>query len=190
MKTLWLLTIAAAPLFAQSIDFKLLDKLGEKASESSVVNLGPEQLGMLSGLTSGEGKNLGEVTKAVRSVQVRSYEFAQKGEYDIGIVQAFRDKVKAAGEWVSIIEVKEKGGFTDISYLKGADGRSRGLLIIAAEPREVSIVHMDGPLDLASLGKLGGVLGIPRITGPEKQRPETRVAPKPNQEEDDNPEDL
>lgn len=159
----------AAPLCAQTIDFKMLDKLGEKAKESSVVNLGPEQLGMLSGLSAGEGKNLSEVAKAVKSVQVRSYEFEQKGEYDIGVVQSFRDKVKASGEWVNIIEVKEKGGFTDISYAKGPDGKSKGFLIIAAEPREVTIVYMDGPLDLSALGKLGGVMGIPEIVGAQKK---------------------
>lgn len=183
--TRWLLAMAAAPLLAQTIDFKMLDKLGEKARESSVVNLGPEQLGMLSGLTSGEGKNLGEVAKAIRSIQVRSYEFDQKGEYDIGIVQAFRDKVKATGEWVNIIEVKEKGGFTDISILKGPDGKSKGFLIVAAEPREVTVVHLDGPLELSSLGKLGGVLGIPEIVGSGKKSAGTGAAPKAKQEDDD-----
>lgn len=183
--TRWLLAMAAAPLFAQTIDFKMLDKLGEKAKESSVVNLGPEQLGMLSGFTSGEGKNLGEVAKMIRSIQVRSYEFDQQGAYDLGIVQAFRDKVKAAGEWVNIIEVKEKGGFTDISYLKGPDGKSRGFLIIAAEPREVSVVHMDGPIDLSALGKLGGVLGIPEIVGSERKSSGASPAPKAKQEKDE-----
>lgn len=185
MNPRWLLAmVAAAPLCAQTIDFKMLDKLGEKARESSVVNLGPEQLGMLSGLTAGEGKNLGDVAKAVKTVQVRSYEFDQKGEYDIGIVQAFRDKVKASGEWVNIIEVKEKGGFTDISYAKGPDGKSKGFLIIAAEPREVSIVYIDGPLDLSAIGKLGGALGIPAITGSEPKSSGS-AAPKPKQEDEE-----
>lgn len=183
MRTLALMAMAAmAPLCAQTIDFKMLDKLGEKAKESSVVNLGPEQLGMLSGLNSG-GKNLGEVAKSLRTVQVRSYEFDQKGEYDVAIVQAFRDKVKASGEWVNVIEVKEKGGFTDISYAKGPDGKSKGFLIIAAEPREVSVVYIDGPLDLSSLGKLGGALGIPELSGGEGKN--SGSTPKAKQEEED-----
>jgi hypothetical protein len=175
---------ATAPLCAQTIDFKMLDKLGEKAKESSVVNLGPDQLGMLTGITAGEGKNLGEVAKAMKSVQVRSYEFENKGDYEISIVQAFRDKVKASGEWVNIIETKERGGFTDISYEKGADGKSKGFLIIAAEPREVTVVHIDGPLDLSALGKLGGVMGIPEMVGPQKKTPPPAKAPDKEEDEE------
>lgn len=186
MNRRWLLAmVAAAPLCAQTIDFKMLDKLSEKAKESSVVNLGPEQLGMLSGITAGEGKNLGEVAKAMKSIQVRSYEFENKGEYDVSIVQAFRDKVKASGEWVNIIETKERGGFTDISYAKGSDGKSKGFLIIAAEPREVTIVHIDGPMDLSALGKLGGVMGIPEMVGSQKKATGPAKAPAKEEEEDE-----
>lgn len=186
MNSRWLLAIAAAmPLCAQTIDFKMLDKLGEKAKESSVVNLGPEQLSMLSGVNKGEGKNLGELAKTVKTVQVRSYEFEQKGEYDLGIVQSFRDKVKASGEWVNIIEVKEKGGFTDISFAKGPDGKSKGLLIIAAEPREVSVVYIDGPLDMSTLGKLGGKMGIPAFLGTSEEDSGPSAGKKAKQEDED-----
>jgi hypothetical protein len=187
MTSRWLLALAAAlPLTAQTIDFKFLDKLGDKAKESSVVNLGPEQLGMLSGLTGGEGKNLGEATKALKSIQVRSFEFDEKGQYDVEEVRAFRDKVKASGDWVSLVSVKEKGGFTEIMILKGSDGKSKGMLIVAAEPREVSVVHIDGPLDLSALGKLGGVMGIPEIAGSPKKEHGAPAKPQKQEEEDDN----
>lgn len=188
MKTRWFLTLAAAlPLCAQSIDFKMLDKLGEKAKESSVVSLGPEQLGLVAGLTGEQGKQgLGEVAKALKSVQVRSYEFDEKGMYDVEIVRAFRDKVVSSGNWVNIISTKEKGGFTDIMVQKGPDGKSSGFLIVAAEPREVSIVHIDGPLDMSSLGKLGGIMGIPEVAAAAQAKKSTGAAasPKPKNEDD------
>jgi hypothetical protein len=189
MKTRWFLALVAAlPLCAQSIDFKMLDKLADKAKESSVVNLGPDQLGMVVGLTGEKGKQgLGDLAKALKSVQVRSYEFAEKGMYDIEIVRAFRDKVTSSGNWVNLISTKEPGGFTDIMIQKGPDGKSSGFLIVAAEAREVSIVHIDGPLDLSSLGKLGGIAGIPEIAGgaPKKS---SGTAAKAAGKEDDNDE--
>ena len=187
MNRRWMLALAAAlPLCAQSIDFKMLDKLAEKAKESSVVNLGPEQLGLVAGLTGGQGKpGAGEIVKTLKSVQVRSFEFAEKGQYDLELVRSFRDKITASGNWVNIISTKEPGGFTDILIQKGADGKSAGLLIVAAEPREVSIVHIDGPLDLANVGKLGGVLGIPELAG-ETKKPNPPSATKPQNKEDDN----
>jgi len=196
MTSRWLLAIAAAlPLTAQTVDFKFLDKLADKAKESSVVNLGPEQLGLLSGLAGGEGKNFGEAAKALKSIQVRSFEFDGSGQYDIEEVRAFRDKVKASGDWVSLVSVKEKGGFTDIMILKGTDGKSKGMLIVAAEPNEVSVVHIDGALDLAALGKLGGIMGIPEITGGYGSKKEPTTPPpakskKPGQEDDDEDNEL
>lgn len=188
MKTRWILALAAAvPLCAQSIDFKMLDKLAEKAKESSVVNLGPDQLNMVAGLTGGKDKEgLGDLAKTLKSVQVRSYEYAEKGQYDAEIVRAFRDKVTSSGNWMSIISTKEQGGFTDIMVKKGADGKSEGFLIVAAEPREVSIVHIDGPLDLSSLGKLGGIAGIPEIGGgsSKKSSGTPAAAPKPGKNEE------
>ncbi len=189
MNARWLLALVAAlPLAAQTIDFKMLDKLGEKAKESSVVNLGPEQLGLIAGVNGGQGtKNLGEVVKVLKSVQVRSYEFDEKGLYDVEVVRAFRDKVTSSGNWVNIISTKEKGGFTDILIQKGPDGKSAGFLIVAAEPREVSIVHIDGPLDLSSIGKLGGVLGIPELQGSEGSGKSSGTAkPKASTKNEDN----
>jgi hypothetical protein len=187
MKTHWLLTLAAAvPLCAQSIDFKLLDKLAEKAKESSVVNLGPEQLNMVAGLAPGKDKQgLGELAKTLKSIQVRSFEYAEKGQYDMEIVRAFRDKVTSSGNWMSIVSTREQGGFTDILVKKGADGKSDGFLIVAAEPREVSIVHIDGPLDLSSIGKLGGIAGIPEIGGGSAKKTSGAAAPKGGKHEED-----
>lgn len=186
MRRRWILALAAVlPLCAQSVDFKLLDKLAEKAKESSVVNLGPEQLGLVAGLAAGQSKaGAGDIVKTLKSVQVRSFEFAEKGQYDMELVRAFRDKVTASGNWVNIISTKEPGGFTDIMIQKGADGKTAGLLIVAAEPKEVSIVHIDGPLDLASLGKLGGALGIPDLAG-ETKKSSGATQPKQQKEDDD-----
>jgi hypothetical protein len=37
------------------------------------------------------------------------------------------------------------------------------MLILAAEPKELTVVHMDGLADMKELGKLGGKMGVPRI---------------------------
>lgn len=197
MITRCFLTLALAlPLCAQSpIDFKFLDKLADKARESSVIDLGPEQLKMLSGATGGDAKaNLGEVAKALKSIHVRSYEFDKAGEYDMAEVRAFRDKVKSTGTWVSLVSVKERDGFTDILIEKDADGKAKGFLIVAAEPDELSIVRIDGPIDLSDLSRLGGLAGIPEMVGvpsqaSPKSKPAAKPAPAKQEEEDDEEED-
>jgi len=187
MKFPWLAAIAVVlPLSAQTIDYKFLDKLADKARESSIVDLGPEQLSLLQGLT-GEGKkggDLGELSKNLKSIQVRSFEFDKPGMYNIDEMRAFRDKIKASGTWVSLITVKEKDGFTDILIEKGTDGKPKGFFIIAAEAEELSVVHIVGALDLGSLGKLSGSFGVPNI-GAGKLPSTGSPTPKPKPEKDD-----
>lgn len=164
MTTLVLGAMMALPVFGQAIDYKFLDGLADKARESSVIELGPEQLSLLSGLTGNQPPR--DLTKLVKSVQVHSYEFDQSGMYDLQQVRAFRDRVKASGNWVQLMTVHERGGtFTDILIQRGADGKASGLLIVAAEDKELSIVHIDGVGDLKALAALGGLAGIPQLGG-------------------------
>ncbi len=157
--------VLSLPLAAQDVDFKFLDKLADKAKESSVVDLGPDQLGLVKGMFGGGHKkgDLTELAKNLRSMQVRSYEFEKEGDYSMDEVRAFRDKVKSGGQWVTLISTREKREFTDILIQKGPDGKPSGFLIIAAEPRELSIVHIVGSLDLSQLGQIGGQYGVPRM---------------------------
>jgi hypothetical protein len=48
--------------------------------------------------------------------------------------------------------------------------RIAGLVVIAAEAKELTIVNIVGPIDLDQLSRLGGQFGIPKVDlkGPEK----------------------
>jgi hypothetical protein len=181
-KSSWILGAAlilggTASGFGQVIDYKFLDGLAQKAKESSVIELGPEQL---SALASMSGKSVSEdLAKVVKSIHVHSYEFDRKGMYDPQQVRDFRDRVKASGNWVNLVSVKEGEGFTDI-MMKKNEGNGGGLLIVAAEDNELTIVHIDGVSDLKSLGELGGLVGIPQIGGVGKSNP--KPAPRPKAE--------
>ncbi len=183
MRILWYVALGAPlSLAAQGIDWSVLDKLAEKAKESAVVNLGPEQLSLLAGARGkGEEAKLGELAKLLKSVQVRNFEFEAPGMYDVELVRSLRDKVKAGGEWVSIVSVKEKDGFTEILIKKPSGEKTGGLLVIAAEPKEVSVVHVEGVADLSALGRLGGLAGIPEVAPAGKKAP-APAKEKPKQE--------
>lgn len=164
MARMMMLAALLLPLCGQQIDYSLFDRLAEKAKESAVVNLGPEQLSLLASMQPKEaGKDLAELARTLKGIQVRSLEFDAPGQYDLNEVRAFGEKIKGSGTWVPLITVKEKGEFTEILIRKGADGKSDGLLILAAEPKELTLVHIDGVGDIAALAKLGGLAGIPEI---------------------------
>lgn len=177
-----ILAAALLPLYAQQIDYSLFDRLAEKAKESAIVNLGPDQLSLLTGTKSKEGgQELAELAKALKGIMVRSFEFDAPGQYDPAQVRALGEKIRSSGNWSPIVSVKEKDEFTEILVRKGPDGRADGLLIIAAEPKELTFVHIDGVGDLASLAKLGGLAGIPEIAGASKKP----APPKPPRQKQD-----
>ena len=173
MKNFYLLAILALPLTAQVVDLSILKGLEAKARETSNIDLGPEQMGVLKGFSGLVGGDIGEVTQGLKRVRVYSLEFDKDGMYNLADAESIRTKVKADSKWISVISVKEKGGFTEIMTHQGANGEFDGFLILAAEPRELTVVNIVGALDMAKLGKLGGKFGIPKIeVGKNKHKDE------------------
>jgi hypothetical protein len=153
----------ALPVAAQEVDISALKGLESKAKESSNIDLGPEQMGMLKGFSSLVGGDVSDVASGLKRVKVYTLEFDKEGMYNVADAENVRAKIKADSKWMSIVSVKEKGGFTEIMMHQGPDGKSDGFVILAAEPRELTVVNIVGSLDMAKLAKLGGTLGIPHI---------------------------
>jgi len=60
------------------------------------------------------------------------------------------------------VDVKGKGDDAEV-FLRSDGQKVTGLAVIALEPKELTVVHVEGTLDPESLGKLGGKFGIPKI---------------------------
>ena len=163
MKRVCLLALLALPMAAQEIDLSFLKGLESKARESSNIDLGAEQMGLIKGFSSLVGGDIAGATAGLKKVKVYTLEFDKDFAYNLADAENVRSKVKADSKWLSLISVKEKGGFTEIMTHKGPNGDIDGFLILAAEPRELTVVNIVGALDMAKLAKLGGKFGIPKI---------------------------
>lgn len=163
MKIGLMLAVLTLPLMAQEIDLSFLKGLEAKAREASNIDLGPEQMGLIKGFSGLIGGDLGDVATGLKRVKVYSLEFDKEGMYNLADAENVRAKVKSDAKWLSMMSVKEKGGFTEIMMHKGANGESDGILILVAEPRELTVVNIVGALDMTKLSKLGGKFGIPKI---------------------------
>jgi hypothetical protein len=64
-------------------------------------------------------------------------------------------------------EEKDKSGAWEVQeiYIFQRDGRTNGIVILSAEPQELSVVNIVGPIEFGDIIALAGVLGIPRIAG-------------------------
>lgn len=142
-----------------------LDKLAERASESVDVTLDASMLQLASGFLSKDDPDEAQVKKLVsklKGVYVRSFEFDKEGQYSMSDVEAIRSQLRGPG-WSRIVGVKSIRGENSEVYLKKDGGQIGGLVVLDAEPKELTIVHIDGAINPEELSELGGHMGIPRM---------------------------
>ncbi len=159
------LALLAASAWAQEIKMPDFDKLAARAKETVDVTLDQSMLQLASGFLSKDDPDQAQVKKLVsklKGVYVRSFEFDKEGEYSLAEVDSIRSQLKKPN-WSRIVGVKStKGENTEVYVLKNGD-QIGGLVVVDAEPKELTFVHIDGPVDPAELTRLGGHLGIPEF---------------------------
>jgi Domain of unknown function (DUF4252) len=162
--TLALTLTVAVPASAQRINLDF-PGLAEKAEEVVDVTLDASMLRLAAKFLSGHDSDeraIREMINGLEGIYVRSYEFAREGEYDRNLI----DKVKSqlGPTWKPLVTVrsKTKENVNIMADLRG--DKVVGLVIIAAEPREFTIVNIQGPIDIDRLADLSGQFGIPEIT--------------------------
>ena len=168
--TTMLLSLACALLvpvtsFAQGITIpERIEKLSEKAKESVNVTLdGP--LLQLAGafLNSGntDERAAKEIISKLRGIHVRNFEFEKDGEFSDADLDPIRSQLKSP-PWARVVDSREGGEHTQIFVRQDADTLG-GIVILSAERRELSIVSIDGPINLRQLSNLSGKFGIPSV---------------------------
>ena len=158
--------VRADPLDLKDLDKSVFDRLKARASETVNITLDGSMLKMAAGfLSSSNDADAAKIRKLIgglTSVTVRSFEFKNKGGYTEADVMAIRNQIKAS-DWNRVVDTqnKEDGETAEIFVLPGKD-RPQGLFILAAEPRQLTVVHIVGSIDLSDLGSLEG-LGVPNV---------------------------
>ena len=167
MRYTWLLLAVLLPAAAQ--EFRIpasLDKLAEKATEVVDVTLDNSMLQLASRFLSDKDPDQVRVKKLVaglKGVYVKSFEFDKPGEYEESDVIALRSQLKAPG-WTRIVGVRSKRSGDNAEVFLGSDsGQVTGLVVIAADPKELTVVSIIGSIKPEDLRDLGGNFGIPRI---------------------------
>jgi uncharacterized protein DUF4252 len=152
MKTLaWMaLTVALVPAWGQKLDLNF-DNLAAKAHEKTEVDLDRSMIGLV--LKNSGAKDLNGVLSGINGVVVRNYEFERAGAYSDADLQPLRKQVASGTGWSRIVNVKEDNETTEI-YMFSQGDTPGGFLIISAEPKELTVVHVEGTVQLAQLQEL------------------------------------
>ena len=145
MKLLLMATLGLAA-FSQTIDFNL-DAVAAKAKEKAEITLdGPL---LTKALEHAPEKVQGSVSNVSRFM-LRHYEFDKKGEYSDADLEPVRKQVSSATGWSRILSTKEDDESVEI-YMLSQNGKPSGFLLIAAEAKELTVVHVIGSIELAQL---------------------------------------
>lgn len=168
------LAAGALPLAAQPPRLQLdhLDRLAHQASEVVDVTLDGSSLQMAQQFMAQDPASLA-VARKLQGIYVKSFEFDHTGAYAPADLEPIRAQLKAPG-WTRIVRVQSpKDGLVEVYLLGDGRGGNRALAVLAAEPKELTVVNLVGPLDPKSLGALEGQFGIPRLgTSTAHPRPE------------------
>jgi hypothetical protein len=176
MKYALVLFFAIGPLLAQDVKLPAgIDKLAGKASEVVDVSLDGAMLRLAGRFLSNHDPDEAKVKNIVnglKGIYVKSFEFEKEGEYAPSDLEEIRRQLRAPG-WSRMVGViSKKGGENTEIYMKLDDDHVGGLVILAAEPKELTVVNIVGNISLDDLSSLGGHFGIPDVeTGKENKKP-------------------
>ena len=70
----------------------------------------------------------------------------------------------------------------EIYVMKDAHDNIAGIAILVAEPKELTVVNIVGPVDLDKLSALDGKFGIPE--NKEKEHPKKKTSPEASHDKD------
>jgi hypothetical protein len=171
LATLLLTASLAAPAFAQQnapqlIPPQLEKELSAHASDVTEVTLNKSMLSLATQFMHGKDDDdaaTRHLIEGLEGIYVRNYEFDKDGEYSPDQIEKLRQAFMTP-EWTPVVhEHERRSGETSDILIKVVNGENRGIFICSAEPREISIVLILGPIRVEDLGKLHGLAGLGAI---------------------------
>ena len=169
-RTLILMTALLLPAISMAqaarIEIPAFEGLEKLAKESVNITLDGDMLKTAGGFVSsanGADPAVADALKGVEGIYVRSFEFDKPNVYNKADVDAVRSQLTGKG-WSRLLSVHSKEDSEDVDIWLRKDAKDGGLVIIASEPKEFTIVNIVGQVDLEKLRQLQGKFGIPGNT--------------------------
>ena len=157
---------AAIPASAQQgkLNIEHLDKLASRASQTVDVTVDQNLLKLawkFLGERSPDEKLVKDIVKDLKGVFVKRFVFEKENEYTDADVEAIRSQLNVPA-WTKIVGVRSKREGINVDvHIMTEESLIRGLAVLIAEPKALTVVNIVGTLDVEKLSQLGGRFGIP-----------------------------
>lgn len=161
-----LLALLATTASAQDahIQMSQLDRFNDMADKVISVDVSESLIHLaLSALNPNRSPNeakIKDILAGLKGVYVKRFEFDKEGAYTPADVEYIRSQLNGPG-WVRVAGVRSKreGSYDVVMMYEGTI--IKGLAVLAAEPRALTVVNVIGAIDVTKLRDLEGKFGIP-----------------------------
>jgi Domain of unknown function (DUF4252) len=103
------------------------------------------------------------VLNGLDGIYVRSFQFATDDAYPKSDVDLVLRQLDAAG-WNKFVSIHNSQQHEDVEVCMRREGsRVQGLVVVARDPRQFTIVNLVGSVDMAKLSQLQGKFGVPDL---------------------------
>ena len=189
------LVCLAVPARAQNarLNLERLEKLSSKAVEVNNVTLDGGMLQLAAKFLDldkedEDAAQAKEIVKKLKGIYIKSFEFEEPHQYSAADVEEIRAQLAGPG-WNKIVESRSKRSNEndEIYFFKDANNNLGGIAILVAEPKELTVVNIVGPVDMDKLSVLSGKFGIPADKEKEKEKDKDRGKSKQKDSSSKNP---
>lgn len=125
------------------------EKFANGASSVTELNMDPNMLAMVS-------HGNADLAKKMDFVVVHSYEYDKPGMYNANDVEVFRKKL-TDGSWSCFLHVTDAKSGEKTDMCVRASGDTNELVLLAAEPKELTFIHIKGRMPLADLERMNSM---------------------------------
>jgi hypothetical protein len=154
---------------AHDASLKLPDfsPLAAKATESVNLSLNPWLLRIAGAML--DDKNADDaaakkVLSGIKSIEIRSYQFATDFAYSTADIEAVRQQLSAPG-WSQVMQVHDRKKSENVDmYILVDNNRTNGFALIASEPREFTIINIVGSIAIEDLPRIEHQLHLQKFS--------------------------
>lgn len=157
-------------------------ELASRASDVTEVTLSKSMLAFAAKILNGKNEDDAATRRLIEGldgIYVRDYEFDKEGQYSMDDIEKLRQAFETP-EWTPIVRTSERNGaeISDV-LVKQVNGESRGMFVLTAEPKELCIVLILGPIHMDQLGLLKGFGGLGALGNIDKDKHKQKTDQKP-----------
>ena len=148
------------------IELGQLDRFSERADKVISVDVNESLIKLaMSALNPNRSPNeakIKDILSGLKGVYVRRYEFEKENEFTAADVESIRAQLTGPGwEKIAGVRSKREGNYDVMMMYEGSI--VKGIGVVAAEPRALTVVNVVGAIDLAKFRDLEGKFGIPNF---------------------------